>query len=134
MLYPIVAPLYNRYKHSRAMSEYDRRTMVEQNPELFINTQVPAGFDFSQLPVLPPDIPAEMVEPVAAPVVVDPRMAMLYGAGIGGIGGLGIGAITGGWQGALLGGAIGAGAGALAAPLVSPYLIAKMTGNSNEEA
>lgn len=134
MLYPIVAPLYNRYKHMRSMPDYDTRTMMEQNPELFINTQVPAGFDFSQLPMLPPDVPAEMVSPAVAPVVVDPRMAMLYGAGIGGLGGLGVGAITGGWQGALLGGAIGAGAGALAAPLVSPYLIAKVMSNNTEEA
>lgn len=126
-LYPAVVTAMNELRNSQEAAAMMPRTVVDRNPELFINTQVPEGYSF-------PMIPVETVPVVANPVVVrdlvDRRLAALYGAGIGALGGLGIGALTGGTNGALVGSLVGAGAGAVTAPLVAPYLVEKLIENN----
>lgn len=117
------------------------RTPQEISPELFINTSVPQGFNFAgeYVPpqaVLPAQLPANLpaLRPEGAPVQVqapfsvpEPGMAALYGAGLGGLTGAGLGLlINGDAAGAIGGGLLGAGVGSVAAPFLSPYLVAKL--------
>ena len=128
IFYPLPFVLPRLWRHQA------ERTPQEISPELFINTTVPQGFDFSgeyALPGTVPVIPAETVPNVpVAPVpfqIPAPETAALYGAGFGGLTGAGLGLlITGGVSGAVGGGLLGAGIGGAAAPFVSPYLVAKL--------
>jgi hypothetical protein len=117
------------------------RTPQEISPELFINTSVPQGFNFAgeyvppqavlpaQLPAnLPALTPRDASVPAQAPFQVPTAgMAALYGAGLGGLTGAGLGLlINGDAAGAIGGGLLGAEVGGVAAPFLSPYLVAKL--------